>query len=117
MSKFVPITITEEQKTALESTHGDVMVVQGPERSPWLCVLRRPSTDEAAAYVAMANDTQKKTHAPVKLVTALCVYPPKDSEEWRKQYSTFPLFPFDVFSAGFVQEFLGLSGAREAIEK
>lgn len=117
MSKFVPLVVTPEQKLALESAHGDVMVIQGPERSPWLCVLRRPSTEEAAAYVAMANDPQKKTHASVKLITALSVFPAKDSEEWRTQYSTFPLFPFDVFSAGFVQEFLGLSGAREAIEK
>lgn len=117
MAKYEPLTITPEQVSALETEHGDVMVCQGPERAPWLCVVRRPTTEEAAAFVDTANNAQKKNYAITKLVTAISVYPKKDSEEWRKQYSAFSLFPFGVFAWEPFQEFTALSGAHEAMEK
>ncbi len=117
MAKYEPITIAADEVTKLEDLHERIMVLQGPERCPWLCVFRGPTTDEARAFVAMANDKAKSEYANVKLLTALSVYPKKDTPEWNRQYSTFPLFLFDAWSHKGLQEFLGLAGAKEAYEK
>lgn len=117
MSKYVPLTITNEQLDALDEEHDDVMPLKGSERAPWLCVVRRPNAEEALAYKTMAADPLKKTSANVKLITAISVYPKKDTDEWKRQYSRWPLFPDGLVAKKCFEEFCGLEGVVEAREK
>ena len=118
MSKYVPLTISDEELERLDTEHDDVMKFQGdPELAPWLCVVRRPTAEEATAYLSMAVDPQKKVHAITKLVTALAVFPKKDSDEWKRQYSRWPLFPQGLSQNKRFEAFCGLEGIRDAREK
>ncbi len=117
MAKYEPLTISEEQLEALENEHGDVMYMKGPALAPWICVVRAPTADEAFAYKSMAADPIKKISANVKLVTALSVFPKKDTEEWKRQYSRWPLFPDGLVANKRFEEFCGIEGVIDAREK
>jgi hypothetical protein len=118
MAKYEPLSISDEELTRLDAEHDDVMKFAGDkELAPWLCVVRRPTTEEAAAYVAMANDPQKKTFAITKLVTAISVFPKKESDEWKRQYSRWPMFPFGLAKNDRFEKFCGLEGVLDAREK
>jgi hypothetical protein len=119
MSKYVPLTISDDALAALDAEHDDVMQFQGPELAPWLCVVRRPNAEEASAYKALANDASplKKITANVKLVAAISVYPKKDSEEWKRQYSRWPMFPDGLVINKRFEAFCGLEGIIDAREK
>lgn len=117
MAKYEPLTISDEALNALDVEYDDVMVFKGPELAPWLCVVRRPTAEEAMAYKTMAHDAAKKTAANVKLVTAIAVFPKKDSSEWQKQYSRWPLFPDGLVLNKRFEEFCGIEGIVDAREK
>lgn len=117
MSKYEPLSIDDKALEALDAEHDDVMVFKGPELAPWLCVVRRPNAEEATAYKAMANDAAKTTSANAKLITALSVYPKKDTDEWKRQYSRWPLFPDGLVKNARFAEFCGLDGIIDAREK
>lgn len=119
MAKYEPLTISDEELERLDAEHDDVMVFKGPELAPWLCVVRRPTAEEATAYKSLANDSNplKKITANVKLVTAICVFPKKDTEEWKKQYTRWPLFPDGLVKNSRFEEFCGLEGIIDAREK
>ncbi len=118
MSKFVPLEISDEALEALDAEHDDVMMFRGHrELAPWLCVVRRPNADEALAYKTMASDPAKKTSANAKLITSLSVYPKKDTEEWKRQYSRWPLFPDGLVANARFEAFCGLSDIIDAREK
>lgn len=117
MAKYEPLTITDEQLAALDSEYDDVMQFKGPDLAPWLCVVRRPTAEEAQAYKALAHDPAKKTSANVKLVSAIAVYPKKDSDEWKRQYSRWPLFPDGLVVNKRFEEFCGVEGIVDAREK
>lgn len=118
MSKYQPLTISEETLNALDEEYDDVMIFKGdPELAPWLCVVRRPNAEEAMAYKSMAADPAKKTSANVKLITALSVYPKKDTPEWLRQYSRWPLFPDGLVANKRFETFCGLEGIVDAREK
>jgi hypothetical protein len=93
------------------------MVFKGPDLAPWLCVVRRPTAEEVMAYKALANDAAKKNSANAKLVTALAVFPKKDSVEWQRQYSRWPMFPDGLVNNKRFEEFCGLEGIIDAREK
>ncbi len=119
MAKYEPLQISAEALDALDAEYDDVMQFKGPELAPWLCVIRRPTAEEATAYKSLANDPNplKKITANVKLVTALCVYPKKDTQEWQKQYSRWPLFPDGLVANKRFEEFCGIEGIVDAREK
>jgi len=118
MSKFQPLTISDEDLSRLDDEHDDVMAFRGDlELAPWLCVVRRPNAEEALAYKTMAADPAKKTTANVKLITAISVYPKKDTDEWRRQYSRWPLFPDGLVATKRFEAFCGLEGIIDAREK
>lgn len=118
MAKYEPLTISDEQLAALDAEHDDVMVFKGDaELAPWLCVVRRPTAEEALAYKTMASDPMKKTSANVKLVTALSVYPKKDTAEWQRQYSRWPFFPDGLVNNDRFEAFCGMKGVIDAREK
>jgi hypothetical protein len=118
MSKYQPLTISTEDLVKLDEEYDDVMAFRGdPELAPWFCVVRRPNADEAVAYKTMAADPAKKTTANVKLITAISVYPKKDSDEWRRQYSRWPLFPDGLVNNKRFEAFCGLEGVLDAREK
>ena len=101
MSKYVPLEISDKDLAALDDEFDDVMIFRGdPVLAPWLCVVRRPN--------ASAN---------AKLVTALSVYPKKDTDEWKKQYSRWPLFPDGLVNNKRFEAFCGLEGIIDAREK
>lgn len=118
MPKFEPITITEDEIAKLDEVHDDVMVFRGdPELAPWLCVVRRPTAEEALAYKAMANDPAKKVSAGTKLITAISVFPKKDTDDWKRQYSRWPFFPDGLLTNKRFEAFCGLEGIIDAREK
>ncbi len=119
MPKYVPLIISEEDLAKLDDEHDDVMQFKGPELAPWLCVIRRPTAEEAMAYKTLANDPNplKKITANVKLVSALSVYPKKDSEEWKAQYSRWPMFSDGLVKNSRFEEFCGVEGIVDAREK
>ncbi len=118
MSKYEPLSISDTDLAKLDDEFDDVMAFRGdPELAPWLCVVRRPNAEEALAYKTMASDPAKKTSANVKLITALAVYPKKDSDEWKKQYSRWPLFPDGLVANQRFEAFCGLQGIVDAREK
>lgn len=118
MAKYEALTISDEEIAKLDDAHDDVMVFKGDaELAPWLCVVRRPNAEEAMAYKAMAADPAKKTAANVKLITALSVYPRKDTDEWKRQYSRWPLFPDGLCANKRFETFCGLEGIIDAREK
>ena len=114
MGKYVPLTITPEALAALDDEHDDVMQFKGPELAPWLVVIRRPTADEATAYKSMAHDPAKKIHANVKLISAIAVFPKKDTKDWNEQYSRWPLFPDGLLQNRAFQEVCGIEGMVEA---
>ena len=118
MAKYVPLTISKDELDKLDEEYDDVMAFSGDlELAPWLCVVRRPNAEEAIAYKALANDPAKKTGANAKLITALSVYPKKDSDEWKRQYSRWPLFPDGLVAYKRFEAFCGLEGIIDAREK
>lgn len=119
MAKYEPLTISDDALAALDAEYDDVMVFRGPELAPWLCVVRRPTAEEATAYKALANDPSpmKKITANVKFITAISVFPKKESEEWKKQYSRWPLFPDGMARNSRFEEFCGTEGIIDAREK
>ena len=118
MAKYEPLQISDEELARLDAEHDDVMMFRGDaELAPWLCVVRRPTADEAMAYKTMAHDPAKKTSANVKLITALSVFPKKDTEEWKKQYTRWPLFPDGLVNNKRFETFCGLEGVIDAREK
>lgn len=117
MSKYEPLTISPEALDALDVEHDDVMQFKGPEVAPWLCVVRRPTAEEALAYKSMANDPQKKISANVKLISAISVFPRKDTQEWNRQYSRWPMFPDGLATNKRFEEFAGVGGIVDAREK
>ena len=118
MSKYEPLMITPEALAKLDEEHDDVMMFRGDaELAPWLCVVRRPNAEEALAYKAMASDPAKVTSANTKLITALSVYPKKDSDEWKRQYSRWPLFPDGLIGNERFSAFCGLKGIIDSREK
>ncbi len=118
MAKYEALKISDEELASLDAEHDDVMAFRGdPDLAPWLCVVRRPNADEAMAYKTMASDVAKKTSANAKLITALSVYPKKDSEEWKRQYSRWPLFPDGLVANKRFEAFCGLEGIVDAREK
>jgi hypothetical protein len=117
MSKYVPLTISDEDLAKLDEEHDDVMQFKGPELAPWLVVVRRPTAEEALAYKSMGTDPAKKISANAKLITAIAVYPKKDSDEWKRQYSRWPFFPDGLADNRRFSEFCGLSGIVDAREK
>lgn len=119
MAKYEPLTIDDAALEALDAEHDDVMVFKGPELAPWLCVIRRPTAENAAAYKALANDANamKKITANVKLIEAIAVFPKKDSEEWKRQYSRWPFFADGLVKNSRFEEFCGLEGITDAREK
>lgn len=117
MAKYEPLTISDEALASLDAEYDDVMMFKGPELAPWICVVRRPTAEEAMAYKTMAHDAAKKTAANVKLVTAIAVYPKKDTPEWQRQYSRWPLFPDGLVLNKRFEEFCGIEGIVDAREK
>ncbi len=109
MSKFIPITITDEELARLDSEHDDVCVFRGKPMAPWLAVIRRPTFQESQAYKAMASDAAKKPLANVKLITAICVYPKGGSEDWKRQFDRWPFFPDGLSDSDTFKEFVGLA--------
>ncbi len=118
MARYVPLTISKEALAALDEEYDDVLQFTGdPELAPWLCVVRRPTAEEAQAYKAMANDPAKKPNAGAKLITAIAVYPKKDTDEWKRQYSRWPFFPDGLMTNKRFETFCGLEGILDAREK
>ena len=118
MSKFQPLTISDEDLARLDEEHDDVMAFRGDaELAPWLCVVRRPTAEEATAYKSLANDPVKKISASAKLITAISVFPKKDTDEWRRQYSRWPFFPDGLLTNKRFEAFCGLEGIVDAREK
>ncbi len=117
MSKYVPLTISDADVERLDEEHDDVLVMKGPEIAPWLCIVRRPSADEAAAYKAMVSDPAKRPGANAKLVSALSVFPKKDTDEWKRQYSRWPMFCDGLVTNKRFEQFCGLEGIIDAREK
>ncbi len=117
MTKYVPLTISDEDLAKLDEEHDEVLHFKGPVEAPWLCVVRRPTADEALAYKSMANDSAKKLSANVKLVTAISVFPKKDSDEWKRQYSRWPLFADGLVINKTFERFCGIEGIVDAREK
>lgn len=118
MAKYEPLKITDDELARLDTDNDDVMMFTGDaELAPWLCVVRRPTAEEALAYKTMAADPLKKTTANVKLVTALSVFPKKETDEWKKQYSRWPLFPDGLVSNKRFEMFCGIEGVIDAREK
>jgi hypothetical protein len=118
MAKYEPLTITDDELAKLDAEYDDVMVFRGDlELAPWICVVRRPSAEEATAYKTMAHDPAKKTAANVKLITAISVYPKRDTDEWKRQYSRWPLFPDGLVLHKRFELFCGIEGIIDAREK
>lgn len=118
MAKYEPLTISDEDLAKLDDEHDDVLKFQGDrELAPWLCVVRRPTAEEAQAYKAMQADPAKKPNAGTKLITAISVFPKKDSEEWKRQYSRWPFFPDGLIVNKRFEAFCGLEGIIDAREK
>ncbi len=118
MSKYEPLKITDDELEKLDAEYDDVMLFKGdPDLAPWLCVVRRPTAEEALAYKSMMNDPQKKVSGGTKLITALSVYPKKDTEEWKRQYSRWPFFPDGLLANKRFEAFCGLEGIIDAREK
>lgn len=118
MSKYVPLSISDEDLSRLDDEHDDVMVFRGDQDvAPWLCVVRRPSAEIALAYKAMANDAAKKNGANVKFIEAISVFPKKDTDEWKRQYSRWPLFPDGLVANKRFEAFCGIEGIIDAREK
>jgi len=117
MSKFQPITVTEDELSALDNEHDDVMQFKGPALAPWLCVVRRPNAEEAIKYKIMANDQNpmKAIDANLKLIERLCVYPKGD--DWKRQIARWPLFPDGMAKNVRFQQFCGIEGIVDEREK
>jgi hypothetical protein len=76
-----PITLSEEQKKALEAAHTDLLVLQGTSRSPWVYALRLPTKQDVARNKAHAK--RDEATANEQFLRMVAVFPTEDDLEWQ----------------------------------
>ena len=103
--KFVPFTITDEALAALEDEHEDILVLKGPEKAPWIAVLRRPTRQEAIGYKTHAK--RDSTTANEQLITRICVFPKGD--DFQRQLARWPLFVDGLAGSESFKDFIGIT--------
>lgn len=114
MSKYQPLTISDEELAKLDEQYDDVFVFKGRPLSPWIAVLRRPTYDDTQAYKALAQEPMKRSIANTKLITALCVFPKGNSPEWKAQLERWPFFVDGICETDDFKDFVGMSVANSA---
>ena len=105
-SKFVPFVITDEQIQALEDEHEDVLVLRGPEKAPWIAVLRRPTRQETIGYKTHAK--RDSTTANEQLIRATCLFP-KKGEDFDRQLARWPFFVDGLADSKSFKDFVGIT--------
>jgi hypothetical protein len=106
---YTPVTLSDEQKAALEADHEDILIMRGSERAPWLIVLRRPKRPETIGYKAHVK--RDPTTANEQLIRKISVYP-KDGD-FEKQIERWPFLCDGIADAEAFKDFLGLSVAED----
>ena len=104
-TKFFPFSVTEEQLAKFEEEHEDVLVMRGPEKAPWLVVLRRPTRQEAIGYKTHAK--RDSTTANEQLITRTCVFPKGD--DFARQIARWPFFVDGIADSQAFKDFVGIT--------
>ena len=109
-AKFEPVTLSDEDRDRLEDEHGDVLVLRGSERAPWLMVLRRPTRPETLAYKSQArreNANGSPGTANEALMKRITVYP--EQARMDVQFARWPLLADGIADATAFREFVGIA--------
>lgn len=108
---YIPVTVSVEQLNALEELHGDILVLKGTEKAPWLAVLKRPDRKTTLQYKQSAK--RDSTTANEQLIRAICVFPDVKTPEFERQLDRWPLLPDGIAATEEFKEFLGLVAAEQ----
>jgi hypothetical protein len=110
MGKFEPTAPPDDERlAALDSEHDGVAVLMGPEKAPFLYVIRRPTAHELSSYSAEVK-RGKTLEANRLLLRAITVYPERAQVE--QQIARWPASAgaaltsttFEEFSGGVIDE-------------
>jgi len=105
--KFVPLTITDAQIADLDEEHEDILVLRGPEKAPWVCVVRRPTRKETVAFKNHAK--RDSATANEQLIRAICVFPSGKSEDFERQLNRWPFFVDGLTDTKSFKDFVGIT--------
>lgn len=101
---YEKVSLTDEQRAALEEKHEDLLVLDGdPEWSPWTIALRRPTPKETRGYKAHAK--RDSTTANDELIRRLAVFP--DPVSLDKILERWALTPDFIADRDSFKKFLG----------
>ncbi len=106
---YTPVTLSDEQKIALEAEHEDILVMKGGDRAPWLMVLRRAKRQETIGY--KQHHKRDSTTANEQLVRKITIFPVGNDME--KQLDRWPFLCDGIADAESFKDFLGLSAAED----
>ncbi len=106
---YTPVTLSDEQKAALEAEHEDILVLRGGERAPWVVVIRRPKRQETIGYKTAAK--RDNTTANEDFIRRIAAYP--KAGEWERQLERWPFLCDGIADSNSFKEFLGLSVAED----
>lgn len=101
---YQPVVLEDAKRAELEEKHGDVLVLQGTERSPWVVVLRPCNArDVDALRVAKARDA---TTANEVFVRRVAVFP--EAEDFERQVARWPMLCDGIYVSDAFKEWAGL---------
>lgn len=103
--KFEPIVLSEEKRNALEEEHEDILVLKGPEKAPWVVVLKRPTRQQAIAYKNHAKRNSETANE--QLVRATCVFPTGD--DFDRQLTRWPFSVDGIADSQSFKDFVGIA--------
>lgn len=102
---YTPVTLSDEQKAALEQEHEDILILRGGERAPWIVVVKRPSRKDTLAYKLFAK--RDNTTANEEFIKRIRVFP--DESAFEKQLDRWPLLCDGIADSDAFKSFLGLA--------
>lgn len=102
---YAPVVLDEETRQRLEDEHGDILVLKGGEKAPWVMVVRRPTRPETLAYKGAAK--KQDGTANEQLVRRVTVFPA--GADLERQLARWPFMPDGIVDAPAFKEFIGIA--------
>lgn len=100
---YTPISLSDDEKKALEAEHGSIYVVRADDGST--LVVKRPDRAQARGYKHAAKHTPDTANED--FIRRIAVHPPKDQLD--ALFNEWPLFCDGVAAGNGFQKFIGLA--------
>lgn len=102
---YVPVELDDATRARLEEEHGDILVLRGTEKSPWVMVVRRPTRQETLGYKAVSK--RGDGTANESLLRRTTVFP--TGADLERQLQRWPFLADGIADSGAFREFVGIA--------